>query len=1178
MFIKQVILDGFKSYGKKVAVGQFDQEFTAITGLNGTGKSNILDAICFVLGISNLSQVRAGSLNELVYKSGQAGITKATVTVIFDNSNPNQCPLGYEKCHEISVTRQIVVGGKNKYLINGKNVQNKKVSDLFCSIQLNVNNPSFLIMQGRITKVLNMKPWEILSMIEEAAGTRLYETKKEATTKLIEKKEAKVKEIDSLMNEEVAPKLERLRKEKAAYNKYQKLERDIDFLTRVSVSHKYLKQKDAVEQNEKKLNELETRIKENENKIEVNNCEMVNLEKASEDIQKKIDEESGGELKLLEGKLSLLSSEEAKSSGSLKAIQSQIEQEQKKLKNLTKNIKEDEEALKVKENEMKMVGNLFEKLKLADENDSKAYEKAQKNYEAIQKGLSTDENGEASTLKEQLISAKQSFSESKTIIKTSEMELKHFRSTLRQKESETQTSDTSYRKDKAFSEKLEIEIKKLSEDLESIAYQEGSLQSLQSQELHHTQAIRSLQRDLDRKIAWSYELQYTDPEPNFDRRKVKGMVCKLFTVKDPKHLLALSSAAGGRLMNIVTDDDITSKKIIQRGNVKQRVVVIPMNKITSGEVDGRKVKRAQQLVGRENVEAALNLIDYDPFYYAVMKYVFGGVLICKDLNIAKEVTYHKDILVGTVTLLGDSVDPGGTLSGGSVSKGPPLLKEVAEIQAIESEIKVKNVELKQIQEQLRSVEILETSYSKIKQKLELRQHELSACQSRLSQTSFQQHQEEILELKNKIETLEKDHANAVNQQRRSLLKVKDVEVKLKDAKGFREREVKAATEAMKVAKKKMEESRANWNKREQDYETLRMEIEELNKCCEASNIQLEKMNTNLKQIKENSEQLSSGTSSLKKQVSEVKSLIKEQKDKINSQNRELKKIQQRQDKLKKDCENFKLEIVKTQNCVDKVKQINKAQFDKIVNLQAAYPWILEDQQLFGKKMTRYDYEKTDPNEAGLQLVKLIAEKDQLERGLNISAMMLLEREEEQFKVTSKKRDTLDEDKKKIQSFIKNMDEKKKEKIDKAWRSVDNNFSQIFTALLPGSQASLKPTVENHNLTGLEIKVGFNGKWKESLGELSGGQRSLVALSLILAMLKFSPAPLYILDEVDAALDMSHTQNIGSMLKTHFKDSQFIIVSLKDGMFNNANVLFKTKFENGFSAVTRTESNIRNRQH
>ena len=116
---------------------------------------------------------------------------------------------------------------------------------------------------------------------------------------------------------------------------------------------------------------------------------------------------------------------------------------------------------------------------------------------------------------------------------------------------------------------------------------------------------------------------------------------------------------------------------------------------------------------------------------------------------------------------------------------------------------------------------------------------------------------------------------------------------------------------------------------------------------------------------------------------------------------------------------------------------------------------------------------------------------------------------------------------------------------------------------------MQPPEGKDVLDGLEVKVAFGDNWKESLSELSGGQRSLVALSLILSLLLFKPAPLYILDEVDAALDLSHTQNIGQMLKSHFKSSQFIVVSLKDGIFNNANVLFRTKFVDGMSTVGRT---------
>lgn len=119
MFIKEICLEGFKSYATRTVVPGFDPYFNAITGLNGSGKSNILDSICFVLGITNLQQVRASNLQELVYKQGQAGVTKATVSVVFDNSDRSHSPIGFEDCSEITVTRQIVVGGRNKYMING---------------------------------------------------------------------------------------------------------------------------------------------------------------------------------------------------------------------------------------------------------------------------------------------------------------------------------------------------------------------------------------------------------------------------------------------------------------------------------------------------------------------------------------------------------------------------------------------------------------------------------------------------------------------------------------------------------------------------------------------------------------------------------------------------------------------------------------------------------------------------------------------------------------------------------------------------------------------------------------------------------------------------------------------------------------------------------------------------
>src|SRR6201999_113526 len=211
-----------------------DDSFNSITGLNGSGKSNILDSICFVLGITNMSTVRAQNLQDLIYKRGQAGVTKASVTIVFDNRDKKKSPIGFEEYAQISVTRQIVLGGTSKYLINGHRAQQQTVQNLFQSVQLNINNPNFLIMQGRITKVLNMKPVEILSMIEEAAGTRMFEDRKDKAIKTMTKKESKVVEINSILQSEVEPKLEVLRNEKRTFLEYQQIQNDYERLTKIT--------------------------------------------------------------------------------------------------------------------------------------------------------------------------------------------------------------------------------------------------------------------------------------------------------------------------------------------------------------------------------------------------------------------------------------------------------------------------------------------------------------------------------------------------------------------------------------------------------------------------------------------------------------------------------------------------------------------------------------------------------------------------------------------------------------------------------------------------------------------------------------------------------------------------------------------------------------------------------
>jgi len=232
--------------------------------------------------------VRAGNLQDLVYKQGQAGVTKASVTIVFNNPDPNSSPIGYEQCKQITVTRQVVIGGNNKYMINGKTAQQSEVQNMFHSVQLNVNNPHFLIMQGRITKVLNMKPVEILSMIEEAAGTRMFQTKKEQAMKMIEKKQLKVDELTKVMDDEINPQLESLREKRQLLIEYQTNENEVERLERFCKASEYSEYAAMVDDKSAQRQSLENNktaceALESQKKAEVADCEA-NIERMQEQL------------------------------------------------------------------------------------------------------------------------------------------------------------------------------------------------------------------------------------------------------------------------------------------------------------------------------------------------------------------------------------------------------------------------------------------------------------------------------------------------------------------------------------------------------------------------------------------------------------------------------------------------------------------------------------------------------------------------------------------------------------------------------------------------------------------------------------------------------------------------------------------------------------------------------
>ncbi|KAL0400934.1 UNVERIFIED_CONTAM: Structural maintenance of chromosomes protein 2-1 [Sesamum latifolium] len=790
MYIKEICLEGFKSYATRTVVPGFDPYFNAITGLNGSGKSNILDSICFVLGITNLQQVRASNLQELVYKQGQAGITKATVSIVFDNSDRSRSPLGYEDSPEITVTRQIVVGGRNKYLINGHLAQPSRVQNLFHSVQLNVNNPHFLIMQGRITKVLNMKPPEILSMLEEAAGTRMYENKKEAALKTLEKKQSKVDEIDKLLDQEILPALEKLRKERMQYMQWANGNAELDRLKRFCIAYEYVQAEKIRDNAVQCVQEIRDKILEIDATVGKMHEESQGMENRVSELSAEKEANMGGEIKLLSDKLDALSRDLVKETSVLKNEEDNLRTEEENAAKIERSLEESKLAAEEMAAAVKNAEDGAADLKKSFQDLSKILDEHEKEYQGVVAGKSS--GNEEKCLDDQLGDAKIAVGRAETELKQLQTKVSHCEKELEEKK--TQLLST---REKASLIENELDVKrkdveKVKSALESLPYEENIMEALQKDrtaELEMVQKFKEEVRIISSQLA-NVEFNYNDPEKNFDKSRVKGVVAKLIKVKDSSAVVALEVAAGGKLFNVVVDTENTGKQLLQKGGLRRRVTIIPLNKIQSHPVPQRVKTAAVKLVGKGNAEVALSLVGYDPELQSAMEYVFGSTFVCKTIDAAREVAFNKETGTPSVTLEGDIFQPSGLLTGGSRKGGGDLLRKLHALGEAELKLSFHQKRLSELDAKINELLPLQRKFKDLKTQLELKSHDLSLSENRAKQNEHHK----LGELVKRIEDELGEAKSAIKEKKllyeECVAKVSSLEKSIHDHAGNRESRLK----------------------------------------------------------------------------------------------------------------------------------------------------------------------------------------------------------------------------------------------------------------------------------------------------------------------------------------------------------------------------------------------------
>ncbi|CCE62594.1 hypothetical protein TPHA_0C04440 [Tetrapisispora phaffii CBS 4417] len=1168
MKVAELIIDGFKSYATRTVISEWDPQFNAITGLNGSGKSNILDAICFVLGISSMSTVRASNLQDLIYKRGQAGVTKASVTIVFDNSDKSKAPIGFETSLTISVTRQIVLGGTSKYLINGHRAPQQSVLHLFQSVQLNINNPNFLIMQGKITKVLNMKPTEILALIEEAAGTKMFEDRREKAIRTMAKKETKLQENRTLLKEEIEPKLEKLRLEKRTFLDFQETQTDLEETDRVVNAYDYHRLKSQKELFKETLSSKENKIKDLNSQISKLAEELESLNEDFEEIRKKKNAEmdKNSNLSKLEEEENEIINETSKLNVLLKICSDNYKENVNKIQ-IHKKIIEDSSM------ELAKKADVYKKSKedyktLNDQLDTlkDLHKKKEDLLSTLSTGISstglTDGGYEA-----QLGKAKKSLNGYKISIKKSNMKIDLLRKELENNKPKLIQAEKENEVNIQNIKDCESNCSKLEADIANYGYDPKLIGELKRKENEIQQILYKLNNEneyLRRKVS-NVDFSYSNPEPNFDPKSVKGVAARLFTIDKQNYdsATALQVCAGGRLYNVVVDNETTASKLLEKGRLRKRVTIIPLNKISARTIDNNTLNYAKQLAPGK-VELALNLIGYEDEVAKALQFIFGSSLICNDAETAKKITFNPKIRTRSITLDGDVYDPEGTLSGGSRTNTSSILVDIQKYNESTEKINNYQNELKSIRKKLSEQEDIYKQTKELQNQLSLLNHKLEISKRNFGSNPASQVlkrnkdiQEEILICEKENET-SYENSNALEKEIQSI--TKDLN-EFNNDKGSKLKELKAEVEKL---SKEIETKDRHLDDKTELFQTLELETEQHNTDIETNTELVKQAEDTLKELKIEEDSLIDSIKEQKNKLETVRAYLTKERKRlfdIDEETKDLERLLKSKHQLKNDNE---IELQQLEHELKKFKNDSTNIEELIRRLIEENEWLNDDKLVEGVIGQHRGINLEEQRERAKQL-RVRFDKMKVKVNTNIMSMIESVEKKEAALITMIK--TIEKDKVKIQDTITKLNEYKRDTLIKTWKKVTVDFGNIFADLLPNSFAKLVPSEGKDITEGLEVKIKLGKLWKESLVELSGGQRSLIALSLIMALLQFRPAPMYILDEVDAALDLSHTQNIGHLIKTRFKGSQFIVVSLKEGMFNNANRVFRTRFQDGTSVVS-----------
>lgn len=1173
MPLQQLVLNGFKSFADKTTI-RFNNGITGIVGPNGSGKSNITEAIRWVMGEGSAKSLRGENMKDVIFAGSQmrAPMNHAEVELVFDN---HEHQLASDN-DEVVVTRKILRNGESEYLLNHHPVRLKDVRTLF--IESGMSSDSLgIISQGKVDEILNSKPQQRRGIFEEAAGVLHFKQQKEIALKQLEKTNANLIRINDLVKE-LEGRIEPLHEQSSLAKEYKFQKEQLDHklkqllgleIESLNEEKKAVAKKAAA--NQGILNRLDDEVKQSQAALE---------EKRKQSSERHAEkDEKQQELLSLTQKIAALTTDlqmhqqsreyDVATQKEYNAQSEELkERKERLLEQLTANEKDLNNQNQVLADFAKKQKNLKQELKQGPEQLNNQLEKVRSDYiQTLQD--QTSNNNEIVYLKNELARSKKSKDNRQQEV---EKQLAEAQKNLAQLKKQGQDLVFKRKQLNETIATLDREIIKESKlkDQSEQAYLKvrNNLQQISAQ-------VEGLKKIRDRHEGYYYGVKYVLNHQS-DFHGIVGVIGELISF--PAELeAALSTALGGGVQDLVTIDQSSARDAINL--LKQtrtgRATFLPLDGLRHNEIAVSTLNSLQSIEGFKGVAADLVTSKTEVDISNAISYLLGNVLVVDNIDTALRVQRRIGRYYRIVTLDGDIISPGGSMTGGTrnTRNNSPLAIN-AEIDKLTEQIKAGKVKFGKLQKALNE---LDQKLIELQTELETKNTDLTTLNQKISEQAIKYENEEK----------EVHRLTQLNDlQQKAQLEKKQEEAELTSR---LEKEQAKKTELEEIAQTqrvKMDQLKTDLADFDEAYQKLQTELSNLNSDLAVVKNKLENITTKKSELEE---QLENTNSRLKDIEEKIKNLslsqnghseaeIKEQVTKLSKQK---KQMQEALAEINKDLGKFDAQI----NNLDQVATRNYNLRKNTAAEQEEYSAKLAElKSQINQKLGILSEEYSLTFEAALQLSQGQNTTDlrkKLEREVHLHKMSLADIGEvnlnsiEEYEDVKTRYDFLNgqqndllKARKDIEESMSKLDDEVKSRFSATFHQIETSFAKIFPIMFDGGHARLELTDPKNLLeTGIEIIAQPPGKKSQKLTLLSGGERALTAITLLFAMLQVNPVPFCILDEVEAALDETNVDRFAQFLNHYDMKTQFIVITHRRGTMQKADNLYGIVMqESGISKV------------